>query len=119
MLSDPELIALAERAFPDQIAHDYDPGVGIERHPHGQITVNNGPLRYAFMAGYKQALIQAGRDERKEGWVLVPVEPTREMAESGIESLERTSGCDMAHADAELCYRAMLSAAPAPEGDGA
>lgn len=46
------------------------------------------------------------------GWVLAPCEPTREMYKAGVESLERGMG-DAADADAGLCYRAMLAAAPA------
>jgi hypothetical protein len=56
-----------------------------------------------------------------EGWKLVPVEPTEAMLDDGHEALDdqhhtgRFGECHgLNWSDAEKCYRAMLSAAPAP-----
>lgn len=61
-----------------------------------------------------------------EGWKLVPVEPTEEMVISGFESqpdeclsdpaiwekYSQMSGCQQASYEAQLCWAAMLTAAP-------
>lgn len=61
-----------------------------------------------------------------EGWKLVPIEPTEDMAVEGFESwpdpvfsapeeweaYEAMSGCQQAAHRARLCYAAMLDAAP-------
>ena len=47
-----------------------------------------------------------------EGWQLVPVEPTDVMKTRG-----RTENNEHGRSVAEACYRAMLSAAPKPQGE--
>jgi len=61
-----------------------------------------------------------------EGWKLVPVEPTEEMVINGFESqpdeclsdpavwekYSQMSGCQQASYEAQLCWLAMLAAAP-------
>lgn len=57
-----------------------------------------------------------------DGWVLVPKEPTEDMVIQGFESspedddedFEAMSGCQQAAYCAELCWAAMLAAAPKP-----
>ncbi|WP_312158066.1 hypothetical protein [Pantoea piersonii] len=62
----------------------------------------------------------------REGWQLVPVEPTENMVIAGFESepdesfstdeeweaYEAMSGCQQAAHRAKLCYAAMLAASP-------
>lgn len=64
-----------------------------------------------------------------DGWRLVPIEPTESMVISGFESepdkffssdeewkaYKKMSGCQQAARRAELCYAAMIGAAPKPE----
>jgi|GEM_PF-2243763 len=58
-----------------------------------------------------------------DGWVLVPKEPTEDMVIQGSESspedddedFEAMSGCQQAACCAELCWAAMIAAAPKPE----
>src|SRR5690606_36923841 len=54
-----------------------------------------------------------------EGWVLVPKEPTREMAIAAAKALDDITVDDPKAAawDAMRAYRAMLSAAPTPPVD--
>lgn len=65
-----------------------------------------------------------------DGWVVVPVEPTESMVIDGFESepdkffsdkkewkaYRDMSGCQQAAHRAKLCWGAMISAAPKPEG---
>ncbi len=66
-----------------------------------------------------------------DGWKLVPVEPTEKMVINGFESrpgqefseptvwekYSQMSGCQQAAYKAQLCWAAMLAAAPAPGGE--
>lgn len=91
-------------------------------HPNGGYDPDNFTDRASLALADKiLALIQAGRDERKEGWVMVPVEPTREMlhaAATDNSPRTATNSMDRMYETVALLYRAMLSAAPASEGDG-
>jgi hypothetical protein len=48
-----------------------------------------------------------------DGYKLVPIEPTPRMGDAGRRILE-PSGCEC---DAELCWSAMIAAAPTPKED--
>ena len=55
----------------------------------------------------------------RAGWKLVPLRPTAEMDIAGRRML-RACGCEDATAkDAELCWSAMIEAAPTPDKEGA
>ena len=56
---------------------------------------------------------------RKEGWVLVPKEPTREMIEAGYRSMRLNSTMEQlaGHTAEKFIYEAMLAAAPEPQED--
>jgi len=93
------------------------------------------PFRLSHIA-YSQALLELfGKDARpsaRDGWKLVPLEPTEEMVVYGFESApckhfssedewrtyEAMSGCEQAAYRARKCWDAMLAAAPAPPADG-
>ena len=55
------------------------------------------------------------RAYRKEGWVLVPREPTRAMVDEACEVLGIT--CEDEEESTREVYRAMLAAAPEPQED--
>ena len=52
---------------------------------------------------------------RKEGWVLVPKEPTQAMVDEACEVLGIT--CEDEEESTREVYRAMLAAAPEPQED--
>ncbi|EFG0615628.1 hypothetical protein GRQ19_10165 [Escherichia coli] len=84
---------------------------------------------------YRAAMLQSfGNSEQlnspviQDGWVMVPIEPTGKMIIEGFESepdeffsdadvwkaYEAMSGCQQAAHRAELCWAAMIAAAPKP-----
>ncbi|WP_194720785.1 hypothetical protein [Noviherbaspirillum malthae] len=74
----------------------------------------------------KCAMLQPAVPEAKQGYAVVPVEPTESMVVAGFESwpdrffskpedweaFEQMTGCQQAAHKARLCYAAMLAAAP-------
>ncbi|ELE6988224.1 hypothetical protein RMT79_000216 [Enterobacter kobei] len=82
--------------------------------------------RECFQAGKKAGLDEAGNSPViPDGWVMVPVEPTEDMAVQGFESepdesfsddkewekYAAMSGCQQAAHRAKLCWAAMIAAA--------
>lgn len=60
-----------------------------------------------------RALSQSEQGRVPEGWKLVPVEPTEEMVDAGVDA-ECPPGCEGAVEEVVFTYRAMLAAAPQP-----
>lgn len=84
------------------------------------------------VAEYEQIMLQAGNSPVSPGgWALVPIVPTEDMVINGFESepdphfsdekvwaeYEALSGCRRAARRAELCWAAMIKAAPKQEGN--
>ncbi|HFG6729378.1 TPA: hypothetical protein ACTAD0_004490 [Salmonella enterica subsp. enterica] len=84
------------------------------------------------VADYEKTMLQAGNSPViPDGWALVPIVPTEDMVINGFESepdphfsdekvwaeYEALSGCRRAARRAELCWAAMIKAAPKPEGN--
>ncbi|HFG9873629.1 TPA: hypothetical protein ACGHFT_001175 [Salmonella enterica subsp. enterica serovar Onderstepoort] len=82
------------------------------------------------VADYEKTMLQAGNSPViPDGWALVPIVPTEDMVINGFESepdphfsdekvwaeYEALSGCRRAARRAELCWAAMIKAAPKPE----
>ncbi|EHJ2891924.1 hypothetical protein J9O17_004474 [Salmonella enterica] len=84
------------------------------------------------VADYEKTMLQAGNSPViPDSWALVPIVPTEDMVINGFESepdphfsdekvwaeYEALSGCRRAARRAELCWAAMIKAAPKPEGN--
>lgn len=87
-------------------------------------------LRERIARTVRAAIIQAGNSPvTPDGYVLVPIVPTEDMIINGFESVpdphfsdekeweeyEALSGCRQAARRAELCWAAMIKAAPKQE----
>ena len=76
-----------------------------------------------YLPHYKiiEAMLEAYRLGQSQaippGWKLVPVEPTPHMLKSGVHAFQHARQSDDNLDDWRANYRAMLAAAPTPQGE--
>lgn len=72
---------------------------------------------YEVILKLRERIVELERKEDvPEGWQAVPLVANMHMHDAGTEAL-RTFGGETTYYEANACYKAMLSAAPKPEGD--
>jgi hypothetical protein len=79
------------------------------------VASDNGPFSQEI-AEYAALITELAKAVPRDGWKLVPVEPTDRMLEVALVSLAESTGEPLAHIvrDPLFAYRAMLAAAPLP-----